>query len=454
MIEQLKNIGQKIRQKISRLFKPKQINQLNQAEQEDQANDSEREDNIDNLLSQLISSPARKSIKAKKKHDITIMIALSVVFTIILIWLKYKANQADNIAMINDTNGKSPLNLEVASNALDIDKMWRNHFEDKLMESKVKADQKLQLIENNINEQTVTYQNQLKNEIEKLKAQIQFLVEEQASARRDIEFKLASQRQDADNHQSSTNQQLTDSQINVNRMNRGERFDRPKSARNFIPETGYVKGVLLGGIAVSTSIGSSSEPVPVIIRITDRGNLPKNFNIDLTHCQIMGSSYGDLSSERAVVRAEVLSCKDEVNELIYTTKIAGIIFGDDGMNGIKGKVVQTSGKHLKNAMLGSMISGFGQIAERQEQLSVTSLGAVSTNQQSLGQLAQNGVLAGTSSAAEKIADYYIKQAETMSPILLISGGTKVDVVFTKGVYLGELDIEEKLEILRNDQGKK
>lgn len=68
---------------------------------------------------------------------------------------------------------------------------------------------------------------------------------------------------------------------------------------------------------VSTSINSASEPVPVIIRILDCGNLPKNFNIDLNHCQIMGSSYGDLSSERAVIRAEILSCKDPVNANLH-----------------------------------------------------------------------------------------------------------------------------------------
>ncbi|WP_375327195.1 hypothetical protein [Candidatus Tisiphia endosymbiont of Nemotelus uliginosus] len=47
---------------------------------------------------------------------------------------------------------------------------------------------------------------------------------------------------------------------------------------------------MLGGIVVSTSMGSSSEPISVVIRIVGRGNLPKNFNIDLTHCHIMGSS--------------------------------------------------------------------------------------------------------------------------------------------------------------------
>jgi len=335
------------------------------------------------------------------------------------------------------------LKLEIASQALDSEKMWRNYFEDKLLENNVKSASKLQLIENSINEQAVAQTTQLKTELEKLKAQLQYLTDEQAISKQEINNAKAKLTTEVS--AKNSDYILEETNITVNNMQRAEIFDRPKSMRSFIPETAYVKGVLLGGIAVSTSMGSSAEPVPVIIRITDRGNLPQNFNIDLTHCQIMGSSYGDLSSERAIVRAEILSCKDDVNELIYTTRIAGIIFGDDGMNGIKGKVVQTSGKHLKNAIIGGMVSGFAQSAKGQDQLLITSAGAVDRQKKGMGDLVKEGGFSGASNAAEKIADYYIKQAEAMSPVLLVSGGVRVDVVFTKGVYLGAVDIQEKLE---------
>jgi hypothetical protein len=234
-------------------------------------------------------------------------------------------------------------------------------------------------------------------------------------------------------------------------MDRGEVFDRPKSSRNFIPEASYVKGVLLGGIVVSTSMGSSTEPVPVIIRITDRGNLPKNFNIDLTNCKIMGSSYGDLSSERAIIRAEVLTCNDESAELIYTTKVAGLIYGDDGANGIKGHVVQTSSKHLKNAIVGGVISGFASSAKGKDSIFITGGGGIGTKKKGITDMAAEGAFDGASNAAEKVADYYIKQAESMSPVLQVAGGARVDVVFTKGVYFGALDIQEKLEQARKEK---
>ena len=431
MIDKLKNIWNKITN-----FKPKQIDKL-----QDTSGSSDS-----------IQSPhAQNSNRAKKKHDLIVMLGLVLTVIIGLSFMKYRSNSLSNLD--TETDVKLPLNLEVASHALDIDKMWRNHFEDKLIDAKTTADEKLKLIETSINEQSVAYTAQLKTEIEKLKAQMQYISEEQESSRR--EFNNARAKSGEEDKSQKNNYPLIDeARITVNNMDRGEVFDRPKSTRSFIPETGYVKGILLGGIAVSTSIGSSSEPVPVVIRITERGNLPKNFNIDLTHCQIMGSSYGDLSSERAIVRAEVLSCKDPVNELIYTTKIAGLIYGDDGMNGIKGKVVQTSGKHLKNAIVGGMISGFAGSAKGQDQMIITSFGAGSTKKKGMGDMLQEGGFAGASNAAEKIADYYIKQAEAMSPVLLVSGGTRVDIVFTKGVYLSALDVQEKLERLRSEKAKK
>ena len=430
MIDKLKNIWQKISN-----FKRGQLG-LSQ--------DSKNQ--TDNL--QL--PQAQSSMQAKKKHDYIVLLGLGVTVIIGLSFMKYRSNSLSGVD--TEVDAKLPLNLEVASHALDIDKMWRNHFEDKLTDAKTSADEKLKLIEASINEQSSSYTAQLKGEIEKLKAQMQYLSEEQASSRR--EFSNVRAISEEDKSPKNNYPLIDEARITVNHMDRGEIFDRPKSARSFIPETAYVKGILLGGIAVSTSIGSASEPVPVVIRITERGSLPKNFNIDLTHCKIMGSSYGDLSSERAIVRAEVLSCTDPISELIYTTKIAGLIHGDDGMNGIKGKVIQTSGKHLKNAIVGSMISGFAGSAKGQDQMIITSFGAGATKKKGMGDMLQDGAFAGASNAAEKIADYYIKQAESMSPVLLVSGGTKVDIVFTKGVYLSALDVQEKLEQSRQEKAKK
>jgi hypothetical protein len=226
-------------------------------------------------------------------------------------------------------------------------------------------------------------------------------------------------------------------------------WDRPKSSKVYIPETSYVSGYTLGGIVVSTALNTPDEnATPVVIRLSHRGNLPKNIGVDISTCRILGSSYGDLSSERVIIRVEKLVCIDPKNELVTTSDIVGTIHGDDGMNGIKGKVVATSNKHIKNALVGGVISGLASSARKQEGLTLTSLGAIGTKKQGFGEVAGNGALTGVSNAGEKIADYYLRLAEQMSPVLTVPGGVKVDVVFTKGFYLGELGVRKKLSNIR------
>ena len=380
--------------------------------------------------------PAKISKQAKRRQDMIVLGVSIALFFVLIIWLRYKSMP---IGGSDEEGDKSVIKLEVASNALDSEKMWRNYFEDKLIENKTHSNEKLKLIEDSLNEQSAAYQDQLKTEIEKLKHQIQYLADEQNAATLKLNnIKSEGGLSNVSEHRADRS--VEEARINVNAMDQGDLFDTPKSARNFIPETAYVKGVLLGGISVSTAMGSASEPVPVIIKITDRGNLPKNFNIDLKQCRIMGSSYGDLSSERAIIRVETLSCKDIERELIYTTKVAGLVYGDDGYNGIKGRVIQTSSKHLKNAMIGGVLSGFAGAGKGRDQFSISSIG-VTSRKKGPAETLQEGAFAGVSNASEKLAEYYIKQAESMSPILLISGGTKVDIVFTKGVYFRALDVE-------------
>jgi hypothetical protein len=291
-----------------------------------------------------------------------------------------------------------------------------------------------------------------KLEIENMQEQLHFAREELSNALEEV--RLARQEMNAMrvSHDAADSNVAYVPNITSITPSSNIQFDIPKNSKRYIPETAYLKGILLGGINVSTAMGSSAEPVPVIIRVTDMGNLPKDFDTDLRNCRILGSAYGDLSSERAVIRLETMSCEDKTKEEIITTKIAGIIFGDDGMNGIKGKVVQTSNKHIKNAILGGVLSGFAQNMKGGDAMSITSLGVIGTKKKGISDMARDSTFTGASNAAEKIADYYLKQAESMSPILLISGGSKVDIVFTKGVYLGQLDTKDWIERDRKVSG--
>jgi hypothetical protein len=368
-----------------------------------------------------------------------LLAGLFILLIIIIILVIGFVINSQNNNVIDKSQKIEPIKIEVAEAALDGEKMWRNHFEDRLAESDNIMREQIDKIKGSLQLESKELRAQNKDEITELKQQLLSAQSDLREALQEI-IEMKNQQQET----LANPNQLSERHISLINISDEPNIVSRKDSQIYIPETSYVSGFLMGGMAVSTSIGSSSAPIPVAIRITDRGNLPKNFNINLKNCRILGSGYGDLSSERAVIRVETMVCNTQNSDEVITTKIAGIIYGDDGMNGIKGHVVDMSSKHIRNAAVGGILSGFASTMKTEGQFALGAFGPIQTKQDNIGDKLRNNSLSGIGNSAEKIADYYIKQAENMSPILVIPGGTKVDVLFTKGVYLGSVDIVKKI----------
>ena len=133
-----------------------------------------QDSNAAGLLNTQVESTS-DSIKAERRHSLMTKVFFGFGIAVLLLLLYY-ARQNDHPK--EDKESKAPLKLEVASQALDIDKMWRNHFEDKLIQNKSVTEAKMQELKNTLDETAVAHQNQLKAEIEALNAKIKFLTDE------------------------------------------------------------------------------------------------------------------------------------------------------------------------------------------------------------------------------------------------------------------------------------
>lgn len=401
----------------------------------------ENEENIQNNPKEQTSNDA-----VKQKQNRLMFSILAGVLVLLVILIKITGNR-QKVQKIEQTEEEEKVKVELASESIDGNKLWQNLFEDQLREKAEKLEERLRIAAEEAAEKEQRLQEERKKEIEKLEVQLKYAEQELKSAA--LELRRVSDMQEERKYQ-ETAEAKSQGELKVTNLASEIEWDKPKSIRNYIPETSYVSGYLLGGMVVSTALNTPDEnATPVVIRLSSRGNLPKNINVDISNCRILGSSYGDLSSERVIVRVEKLVCIDRKTELVTTSDIVGTIHGDDGMNGIKGTVVATSNRHIKNAFLGGIISGLASSSKGQEAMTLTSLGAVGTKRKDFKQLASEGALTGVSNAGEKIADYYLRLAEQMSPVLTVPSGVKVDVVFTKGFYLGELGVNKKIARLRN-----
>lgn len=149
---------------------------------------------------------------------------------------------------------------------------------------------------------------------------------------------------------------------------------------------------------------------------------------------MLGSGYGDISSERAYMRLESLSCVLNNGEVV-DTPAKGYIVGEDGKAGMRGRLVSKQGQILANALMTGIIAGIGQgFQQSATTYSTTALGSVGTVDS--GKQFQAGIGAGVGKALDRLSQYYITLAEKMFPIIEVDAGRVVDVVLTKGVTLG------------------
>jgi len=395
---------------------------------------------------------SKKQITRKKWFNLAaVALVIIVGFIILLFFIESKSKAEEALAGLssNDDNDLELRNkkIELGTDATKGDVKWQNFLEESIeTEGKTRQDQ-IDLLKNSLTKNQETNKEEVTSELDELKERLSYALMEIDS----LKTNNQNIQQDIASLGPQAKEESLPAELGITSINTKLVTKAPVSSFNYIPATSYVSGHLLGGIVVSTSVNSASEPIPVIIKLTNRGNLPKNFAVDIVDCRLLGSSYGDISSERAIIRAEELICEDKSAGLITTTKVSGVIYGDDGANGIRGVVVSMSEKHLKNAFLGGVLSGFSNTAKGQNGLDITALGAIRTKKKGMKDMAQDGILGGTSSAAEKLADYHIKLAENISPVILVPGGTKVDVMFTKSVEIGSIDIEEVIKEERAGQ---
>ena len=395
---------------------------------------------------------SKKEITLKKWFNLSIVAVLVIISFIVLLFFiasnDKPKNGLDEANIADDSNiATKHTKIELGTDATKADVKWQNFLEESIETEGKTREQQIELLKNAVAKSQEAGKEEVNTELDELKSRLSYALNEIDRLKVDnqnIQQDIASLTPE---HGSET----IAAELGITAINTKLVTMPPVSSFNYIPATSYVSGHLLGGIAVSTSVNSAAEPIPVIIKLTSRGNLPKDFAVDMKQCRLLASAYGDISSERAIVRAEELVCEDKEAGLVISTKVSGVIYGDDGANGIRGSVVSMSDKHLKNAVIGGVLSGFSNSAKGQNGLQITPLGAVSTKKKGMQDMAQDGLLSGTSSAAEKLADYHIRLAENISPVILVPGGTKVDIVFTKSVEIGSRDIEEVINAERTGQ---
>lgn len=211
---------------------------------------------------------------------------------------------------------------------------------------------------------------------------------------------------------------------------------------NFIPPGTYARAVLLNGVDVLAGVSSQTNPKPLLLRLTDRGSLPNGAYSRLKDCRIIAAASGELSSERANIRLEKLSCVQKDGHVIVTD-IDGFVSGEDGKIGLRGPMITRDGELLARGFMGGLLSGLGKATTQSyRSTNISPFGAVQVSDTRGVELFKQAGAQGLGDAFELMAKYNIQRAEQYQPVIQISAGRYVDVVFHSGSEFGERKIRK------------
>jgi hypothetical protein len=223
---------------------------------------------------------------------------------------------------------------------------------------------------------------------------------------------------------------------------------------NTIPPGSFAQGILLSGVDASTATSASANPEPVLIELTDSGDLSRYFTSTVKGCRVTASCYGVLSKERVMMRLEKLSCVEVETGEVMVADVDGYVSGEDGKLGLRGSVVDRAGEHVRAAMVGGFLSSFGNfLAASSNPVTFSAQTGLAQITPMTGQdLLKQGTAKGASGALDKYTEFYIKRAEQLEPVIQVGAGRVVQVVFNKTVGIGKSALKQTLST-RNDKNR-
>lgn len=220
-----------------------------------------------------------------------------------------------------------------------------------------------------------------------------------------------------------------------------------------VPAGSFVRAQLASGVIAPTGGQGATDPVPALLRVTGLTQLPNFHKADIKNCFLLAETKGNLATETVNFRLKTLTCK-RADGSTLEREVSGYVTGENGMEGMAGRVVSKQGAVIARAFLAEFASGIGDAFESSgTTTSITGAGIIETLDPS--KTAQTGLASGLSEAFSRLGDFYMDLAEQMVPVIEINAGRNVDVVFIKSVNLEETDEEkEKYEKKEKENGAK
>lgn len=202
----------------------------------------------------------------------------------------------------------------------------------------------------------------------------------------------------------------------------------------FLPAGSFFRVALLHGVDAGTSTAAASNPQPLLMSVQDDAILPGEAKYRIKGCFVLSSAHGDLSAERIYARTAQLSCVDKSHRTILTAPLQGYVIDSDNKVGLRGVISDRQGAKLAKATLAGWAQGLAGVFGQAQGITESSAFGTTTSISGGAAIRASG-LSGAQTAAQQLAQFYLKEAQSIFPVITVDGGRNATVTLTEGVSL-------------------
>lgn len=223
----------------------------------------------------------------------------------------------------------------------------------------------------------------------------------------------------------------------------------PKPPALTLPQSSALEAVMLSGINARTNssggapsgtiLSANNVGSPFVTRVKGNAILPNGWRLsNFEDCFISGTGIGVMSTERANVISNAITCIDKKGR-IFESNIKAYGLDLDGIQGLSGRVVTKQGALLAKTALAGVASGLGTALTPQgipgynsNQNSGSTQGIQYPNMSLVG---QSAVGTGVGEGAKALSKFYLDYAREMFPVVEVKAGTRVTWILQETVEL-------------------
>jgi hypothetical protein len=227
-----------------------------------------------------------------------------------------------------------------------------------------------------------------------------------------------------------------------------ERHLKAKAEVPAIRQTSYLPGGSMAHSVLLTGVDApvGGKPFPVLLALKEAFASPNSYQVPLKGCFALGKAEGNASSERADIQIVRMSCVLPDGKA-FEQEITGYLVGEDGKQGIPGKLVDKEGRKIAFAAVAGVGAGLARAFGQQQVTNVvTDSGAVTSTV--TGDALTFGLASGAQGAATEMQRYFQKQAERLFPVVEIDAGKNVTMVMLSGTKVPGLEAMNTMSLRR------